>query len=82
MNSSGLSCMGIELSNQDKTRMLGETETYKYLETNTNKQGETKEKIKVFISSHLLPLLIGRIFFLLQWNVVLNLSFDSISVSF
>ena len=40
---------GIELPNQDKKRILGEKETYKYLgiyEADTIKQVETKEKIK------------------------------------
>ena len=39
----------MELPNQDKTRMLGENETYKYLgilEADTIKQMEMKEKIK------------------------------------
>ena len=40
---------GMELSNQDKIRTLGEKETYKYsgiLEADTIKQVEMKEKIK------------------------------------
>ena len=40
---------GMELLNQDKIRMLGEKETYKYLgilEADTLKQVEMKEKIK------------------------------------
>ena len=40
---------GMELSNQDKIRMLGEKETYKYLgilEADTIKQVKMKEKIK------------------------------------
>ena len=40
---------GIELPNQDKIRILGEKETYKYLgilEADTIKQEEMKEKIK------------------------------------
>ena len=40
---------GMELPNQDKIRMLGEKETYKYLvilEGDTIKQVEMKEKIK------------------------------------
>ena len=40
---------GMELPNQDKIRMLGEKETYKYLgiwEADTIKQEEMKEKIK------------------------------------
>ena len=40
---------GVELPNQEKARMLGEKETYKYsgiLEANTIKQGEMKERIK------------------------------------
>ena len=40
---------GIELPNQDKIRMLGEKEIYKYLgilEADTIKQVEMKEKIK------------------------------------
>ena len=39
---------GMELPNQDKFKMLGEMETYKYLgifETVTIKQQEMKEKI-------------------------------------
>ena len=39
----------MELPNQDKIRMLGEKETYKYLgilEADTIKKGEMKEKIK------------------------------------
>ena len=38
----------MELPNQDKIRMLGERETYKYLgilEADTIKQGEMKDKI-------------------------------------
>ena len=40
---------GIELPNQDKIRMLGENETYKYLgilEADTIKQVEIKDKIQ------------------------------------
>ena len=40
---------GMELLNQDKTRTLGEKETYKYLgilEADTVKQVQMKEKIK------------------------------------
>ena len=44
---------GIELQNQEKIRMLGEKETYKYLkilEVEAIKQVEMKEKIKKSIS--------------------------------
>ena len=40
---------GTEIPNQEKIRMLGEKETYKYagiLEAGTIKQAEMKEKIK------------------------------------
>ena len=36
----------MELPSQDKLRTLGEKETYKYLEADTMKQVEMKDKIK------------------------------------